>query len=274
MISDSWRSQMHPSHLRRNQIHMQDFSLLVPIRRYPKIFNVQSVQYVGMQKIQKVVTSTLSAETNALTSAVDQASWLRLFWSWLHDPTTRWRKPEEALKKVAPAITVPTMREASDLATTDCKSLFGLTTRTAPPSCSEFRVQLVARATQEALNELIQLRWVHSGAQLADCLTKAMESHFMRETLKLGSYRLCDEDATLKERAKTKDRLRWLKDHQTGNDGYNMNLGDHKFHECNFCSDEYPSFAHRFQFTLCLQTLTRLRRAQVLGREGTSVRKP
>ena len=48
----------------------------------------------------------------------------------------------------------------------------------------------------------------------------------MRETLKLGSYRLCDEDATLKERAKTKDRLRWLKEHHAGNDGHKMKLGD------------------------------------------------
>eukprot|EP00435_Cladocopium_sp_Y103_P035320 s3392_g9.t1 len=173
----------------------------------------------GCKKIQKVVTSTLSAETNALASAVDQLSWLRLFWSWLHDPTTCWRKPEEALKKVAPAITVPTMKESADLAITDCKSLYDLTTRTAPPSCSEFRVQLVARAIKEALSEGIQLRWVHSGAQLADCLTKAMEAHFMRETLKLGSYRLCDEEATLKERAKTKDRLRWLREQHDLNDG-------------------------------------------------------
>ena len=141
-------------------------------------------------------------------------SWLRLFWSWIHDPTTRWRKPEEALKKVAPAITVPTLKE--DLAVTDCKSLYDLTTRTAPPSCSEFRVQLVARAIQEALNEGIQLRWVHSGAQLADCLTKAMEAFFMRETLRLGSYGLCDEESTLKDRAKAKDRLRWLKEQHDG----------------------------------------------------------
>ena len=84
-------------------------------------------------------------------------------------------------------------------------------TRTAPPSCSEFRVQLMARAIKESLREGTTLRWVPSGAQLADSLTKAMESHFLRETLRLGFYKLCDEDSTLKERAKTKDRLRWLR---------------------------------------------------------------
>ena len=166
----------------------------------------------GCKKIQRVVTSTLAAETTALASAVDQLAWLRLFWSWIHEPKTNWKEPETALRKIAPAITTATFREHADLAITDCKSLFDLTTRTAPPSCSEFRVQLAARAVKEALLEGIQLRWVHSGAQLADSLTKAMEAHFLRETLRLGSYKLSDETAILKERAKTKDRIRWLKE--------------------------------------------------------------
>lgn len=87
-------------------------------------------------------------------------------------------------------------------------------TKTAPPSCAEFRVQLVARAIKEALSEGIRLRWVHSGAQLADCLTKAMDSHFLRETLRLGQYKLCDEDSVLKERSKTRDRVQWLKNNK------------------------------------------------------------
>jgi len=80
----------------------------------------------------------------------------------------------------------------------------------------------VARAIKETLREGINLRWVHTGAQLADALTKAMEARFLRETLKHGSYRLCDEQSTLKERAKTRDRIKWLKqqthDHQNTNE--------------------------------------------------------
>ena len=72
----------------------------------------------------------------------------------------------------------------------------------------------MARAIKESLQEGTHLRWVPSGAQLADSLTKAMESHFLRETLKLGVYRLCDEESTLRERAKTKDRLKWLRSQQ------------------------------------------------------------
>lgn len=115
------------------------------------------------------------------------------------------------LQKLAPAITIPTKHVDSDVAITDCKSLYDLITKTAPPQCAEFRVQLMARAIKDFLKEGTHLRWAPSGAQLADALTKSMDSHFLRETLKLGSYRIYDEQSTLKERAKSKDRLRWLK---------------------------------------------------------------
>ena len=166
----------------------------------------------GCRKIQKVVTSTLSAETMSLASALDQLSWLRIFWSWIHDSKTPWKHPERALEQIPEAISSPTLKDNPDVAVTDCKSLFDLTTRTAPPNCAEFRTQLVARSIKESLKEGVALRWVSSGAQLADALTKAMEAHFLRETLRVGTYRLCDIDATLKERAKTRDRIKWLKE--------------------------------------------------------------
>ena len=172
----------------------------------------------GSKKIQRVVTSTLAAETMALASTVDQLSWLRIFWSWLHDPQTQWRRPDEALPKIPSAISVVTPMEYPDLTVTDCKSLYDLISRTAPPSCSEYRIQLVARAIKESLEEGTKLRWVHTGAQLADSLTKAMEAHFLRATLKHGFYRLTDETALLKSRANTKDRIRWLKQASTERD--------------------------------------------------------
>ena len=120
------------------------------------------------------------------------------------------RIPKKALRNVEPAISVPTLNEINDVAITDCKSLYDLITRTAPPSCSEFHVRLVARAVKEARHEGISVRWVHTGAQLADCSTKAMQCHFLGETLRLGAYQLHDETATLKDRAQTRDRIKWL----------------------------------------------------------------
>ena len=145
----------------------------------------------------------------SLSSVLDQVSWLRPFWDWLRKPSDDWKRAEETLKRIPHAITAPTIK---DVAITDCKSLFDLTTRTATPSCTEFRTQLQARAIKDLLSEGIRLRWVASGAQLADALTKQTEaSFFKRETLQHGQYQLSDEQSTLKARASARDRIKWLK---------------------------------------------------------------
>ena len=107
--------------------------------------------------------------------------------------------------------TVNSQQLTEDTLATDCKSLFDLVTRTAPPACSEFRTQLHARKIKDLLAEGIQLRWVHSGAQLADSLTKIMDSGFLRETLLQGKYRLNDELEILKARSDARTRLKWLR---------------------------------------------------------------
>ncbi|CAL1173850.1 unnamed protein product [Cladocopium goreaui] len=124
----------------------------------PDIASKLSFLQSSINSAKRVVTSTLSAETTAMAAALDQLAWLRLFWAWLMDPNVQWRRPEEALSKLEPAISASTIQEQCDLAITDCKSLFDLINRTAPPSCSEFRVSLVARAIKEAIKEGIQGR--------------------------------------------------------------------------------------------------------------------
>jgi hypothetical protein len=164
----------------------------------------------GCKKIQRVVTSTLSAETTSLNTTLDQLSWLRLFWSWIRDPQTNWKNPTETLKKLPETFATATFKEDPAIAITDCKSLYDLVTRTAPPQCQEYRTQLQARAIKDLLAEGVTLRWVHSGAQLADALTKIMESHFLRYTLQHGHYSLHDENEILKQRASMRTRVKWL----------------------------------------------------------------
>lgn len=166
----------------------------------------------GCKKIQRVVVSTLSAETMSLNSTLDQLSWIQLFWSWILQPNDDWRRPKEALKSLPGTFAAPTSRPVSedDLAVTDCKSLYDLVTRHAPPNCLEFRTQLQARSIKDMLSEGTTLRWVHSGAQLADSLTKVMQNHFLRHTLRIGKYRLHDEQQGLKDRATTRNRVTWL----------------------------------------------------------------
>jgi transposase InsO family protein len=165
----------------------------------------------GTKKIQRIVTSTLSAETSALSTTLDQLTWLRIYWAWILDPKTEWQRPEVS-QNLPPAFSIPTYKaQENDFAITDCKSLYDLTTRTAIPNCQEFRTQLLARSIKDILTEGIKLHWVHSGAQLADSLTKVMEATFLRETLRKGRYCLHDSDEVLKDRASARNRLKWLR---------------------------------------------------------------
>ena len=163
----------------------------------------------GCKKIQKVVVSTLSAEATSLNSTLDQLSWLRLYWAWILDTTTKWKEPKTTLNDLPQTITTATTRN-TDITVTDCKSLYDLVSRTAVPNCQEFRTQLLARSIKDLLSEGVDIRWVHSGAQLADALTKVMETSFLRQTLKSGYYVLHDEDKILKDRATARNRIKWL----------------------------------------------------------------
>ena len=57
----------------------------------------------------------------------------------------------------------------------------------------------------------IHLRWVPTGAQLADCLTKIMDNSVIRAVLKYGVYKLFDEGEILRKRANTRTRMQWLR---------------------------------------------------------------
>ena len=172
----------------------------------------------GCKKIQRVVTSTLSAETTSLSTTLDQLSWLRLYWGWIQNPKLDWKNTASTLQNLPQTYATATFKDQPSLAITDCKSFYDIVTRTAPPNCSEFRVQLQARAIKDFLAEGTIVRWVHSGAQLADCLTKIMDGHVLRHTMNIGKYCLHDEQAILKERACTRTRVKWLKTHDQDED--------------------------------------------------------
>eukprot|EP00435_Cladocopium_sp_Y103_P069198 s167_g32.t2 len=170
----------------------------------------------GCKKIQKVVVSTLSAEATSLNSTLDQLSWLRLFWGWILNPKLDWKSTKQTLQKLPTTVATATLKQ-DDVAVTDCKSLYDLVSRTAPPNCQEFRTQILARSIKDLLAEGVRLHWVHSGAQLADALTKEMECSFLRHTLKIGKYKLFDQEQILKDRAHARNRIKWLQDQQNNN---------------------------------------------------------
>ena len=154
----------------------------------------------GCKKIQRVVASTLAAETVSLSTVLGQLSWIRL------------SKLCRICRNHFQQATINKSQQLPEgTIATDCESLFDLVTRTAVPACSEFRTQLNARRIKDLLDEGVHIRWVHSGAQLADSLTNIMDTSFRRETLLQGKYRLNDELEILKARLDKRTRLKWLK---------------------------------------------------------------
>jgi hypothetical protein len=151
------------------------------------------------KKIDRVVASTLAAETYALSSAVDMADWLRLAWEWLRNPLTPWKTPEVVWKTAPPSIAV-----------VDFKSLYDVITKNTTPQCQEHRTLIEALVIKAHLKTGIQAHWVHSAAQLADSLTKHMDTFRLREFLQHRFCCLHDIDEILKQRADRKAQKTWL----------------------------------------------------------------
>lgn len=75
----------------------------------------------GTKKIQRIVTSTLPAETSALSTSLDQPTWIRFYWAWLLDPNIPWQKLAK-ITNLPPAISLPIYKaNDQDLAITDRK---------------------------------------------------------------------------------------------------------------------------------------------------------
>lgn len=150
------------------------------------------------KKINRVVASTLASETYALSGALDLLSWTRLHWAWLLDPSLDWKQPDTTLKSLPFAYAV-----------VDCKSLYDLLQKTSIPQCTEHRTALEALVIRDRLKEGVVIKWVHSAAQMADSLTKDMDTSVLRSFLAKGKCILHDIDEVLKQRADKKIRQQW-----------------------------------------------------------------
>ena len=162
------------------------------------------------KQIGRVVRSTLSAEAYAMSTSLDKLNWIRCMWGYILDKNFRWQYPEQSL---------PTLNRA--LLITDCKSLYDLMTKLATPNCQEWRTTVEVMLIREQTAGSIDCRWISTAIMLADCLTKPMDSAFLRTTLQLGRFRIYDESQTLKENANKKYGTTWLrssfnKDNNTG----------------------------------------------------------
>eukprot|EP00435_Cladocopium_sp_Y103_P036353 s892_g9.t1 len=164
------------------------------------------------RKISRVVASTLASEAYALSGSVDLLSWLRIQWSWLCQPSDLWKTPEKCLAQCPEAYAV-----------VDCKSLYDLIQKTTVPQCQEYRTMLEALIIKDRIKEGIQIKWVHSAAQLADSLTKSMDCSTLREFLAKGRCIIHDIDEVLKARADKRSKKTWMSHVPLHSDSANPN---------------------------------------------------
>ena len=152
------------------------------------------------KQIGRVVRSTLSAEAYAMSSSLDKLTWIRCMWGYIKDPSFAWHKPEKSLCVEPPGLMI-----------TDCKSLYDLVTKTAVPNCQEWRTTIEVMLLKEQSANHTQCRWISTAIMLADCLTKSMDSTFLRTVLQLGRFRIYDEEMTLKQNSNRKYGVTWVK---------------------------------------------------------------
>ena len=152
------------------------------------------------KKIARVVRSTLSAEAYAMSNSVDRLGWMRLLWGVVNIANFDWRQPHVGFKQLPIATIV-----------TDCKSLFDLVSRTAMPSCEEYRTTLEVLLIRERCREHCHFRWIPTSLQVADALTKPMDPALLRQVLSTGNFQLHDETDSLERNAHRKQALSWLR---------------------------------------------------------------
>ena len=155
------------------------------------------------KKIARVVRSTLSAEAFSMSGSVDKLGWMRLLWGVINVDNFNWREPLKGFQQLPLATIV-----------TDCKSLYDLVSRTAIPSCEEFRTTLEVLLIRERCQEHCSFRWIPTSLQLADALTKCMDATLLRQVLASSSFQLHDEADSLQRNAHKKQAIQWLKDQQ------------------------------------------------------------
>ena len=80
------------------------------------------------------------------------------------------------------------------------------------PSCEEFRTTLEVLLIRERSTEHTIFRWIPTSLQLADALTKPMDSSLLRIALETGVFQLFDEKASLQTNAHKKQAVKWLQD--------------------------------------------------------------
>ena len=153
------------------------------------------------RKISRVVRSTLSAEAYSMSRSIDRLGWMRLLRGIIIViQQFPWKEPQKAFSSLPQAVI-----------TTDCRSLYDLVSRTATPSCEEYRTTLEVLLIRQQCQEHCVFRWIPTTLMLANALTKVMDTTLLRTAFHKGVFCLYDEESCLRYNAHLRDAISWLR---------------------------------------------------------------
>ena len=152
-------------------------------------------------KIDRVCRSPAGAETHAVVDAEDELYHYRYLWSEMNFPP----------QQLAPLTNDQVVRLSPGMVITDSKNLFDKLSKETPVvKGAERRADIESLSLKEACNDTgVELRWVHSDAQLSNSLTKPSEKNQIYLFLKLSQHWrvIYDESMTSARRRKQQGLL-------------------------------------------------------------------
>ena len=152
-------------------------------------------------KLPRAVSSTLAAESQAMSTAPGTVEWVSLLLAEIIDgPFKDMRICKDALTKRPPILV------------TDCKSLYDhLMSPSAPTSIEDRRTSIDVVIIRDSIRSMTgSLRWVPTNRMLADALTKDQGDplDLLRACMKSASYQISPEDDVLEKQAQERlDRV-------------------------------------------------------------------
>ena len=147
-------------------------------------------------KIDRVCRSPGTAETQAAVNGEDELFLARFQWSEINFGAIDVKDPNSAVLKV-PGCVITDSRNVYDKLQTEVMTLKG----------AEKRANIELLGLKEAqLRSQVQIRWVHSEAQLSNSLTKARGNHELELFYKMGhQWRIVEDDRMRSSRRRKQD---------------------------------------------------------------------
>ena len=131
------------------------------------------------RKLARICRSSLSAESQSASAAIDQLEWIRICWSIMLWPTTRY-EDENVL-----------VHTGDSPALTDAKALYDAVNSLTQSKVADRRTAIEVSIIQDRLKAMkSMMKWVNSGQQLADGLTKKQAREQFAYLLQRGIHRL------------------------------------------------------------------------------------